>query len=66
MLDDAMLSLAGILNPTQSFSILEDPIQSAVILTNLLCSNALLVDPMGAWLSELCLLYVASLQYPFN
>ena len=62
MLADAILNLAGIVDPTKSFSILEDHIQSFLILKSLFCSNALLVDLMVALLSQLCRSYEVSLQ----
>ena len=62
MLAHAIPNLACMLDPTQLFSILEDYILSFLIAKNLLCANALLVDPMGARLSELCLSCEVSLQ----
>ena len=62
MLADAILNLAGIIDPTRSFSILEDHIQSFLILKNLFCSNTLLVDLLGALLSQPCCSYEVSLQ----
>ena len=62
MLAHAIQNLARMLDPTQLLSILEDHIQSFLIPKNLRCSNALLVNPMGARLSELCLSCEVSLQ----